>query len=339
VLVTFADFPADHPDVGAALRAAGLELRLAPKLGPRSEAELAALLPDVVAAIVSTDPFTGAVLRGAPALRVIARTGVGFDTIDLDTATGLGIQVVTTPGLNEHAVADHTIGLILAWLRMIPQLDGDVRGGGWNRSGTYLPWQLTGSAVGIVGYGGIGRQVAARLAGFGCDLLVHDPVLASGGPVESTPLDELLARSRIVTLHCPLLPDTRHLINARTLALMPAGGLLVNTSRGPVVDEAALVSALASRHLGGAALDVFEYEPPDPASPLLTMSNVILSPHNAGLSDVSALDMSRACAQAVLAVVAGGVATAANARVVNRTGLATHPDPAVRRRYESEQPS
>jgi phosphoglycerate dehydrogenase-like enzyme len=338
VLVTFADFPADHPEVGGALRAAGLELRLAPKLGPRSEPELAALLPDVVGAIVSTDPFTAAVLRGAPALRVVARTGVGFDTVDLDAASALGIQVVTTPGLNEHAVADHTIGLMLAWLRMIPLLDADVRRGGWHRNGQYLPRQLAGSTVGIIGYGGIGRQVAARLSGFGCTLLVHDPALSPGDPIRSMPLDDLLARSDIVTLHCPLLPETRGLINARTLAVMPAGSLLVNASRGPVVDEAALVTALSSGHLGGAALDVLEHEPPDPASPLLTFPNVIVSPHNAGLSTISAFDMSRACARAVLTVLDGGVAEAPDSRVVNRTALAQHPDPAVRRRYEGDTP-
>jgi phosphoglycerate dehydrogenase-like enzyme len=336
VLVTFTDFDVEHGEVGGALRAAGLEVRHAPKRGPRSEDELAALLDGVVGAIVSTDPFTERVLRGAPVLRIIARTGVGFDTVDVATATELDVQVVTTPGLNEHAVADHALGLMLAWLRLIPLLDADVRAGGWNRSGAHLPRQLAGSTVGIVGFGGIGRQVATRLAGFGCELLVHDPVLASDGPVASVPLDVLLARADIVTLHCPLLPETRKLISRRELALMRPGTLLVNTSRGPVVDEAALVEALANGHLGGAALDVFEQEPPTPGSPLLAMRNVVVSPHNAGLSTVSAFEMSRECARAVLTVLDGGVAEGPHCRVVNRTALAAHPDPAVRRRYERE---
>jgi phosphoglycerate dehydrogenase-like enzyme len=318
--VTFTDFPVDHPSAGGALTAAGLELRLAPKLGPRSEAELAALLPGVVGAIVSTDPFTDAVLRGAPDLRVIARTGVGFDTIDVASATELGIQVVTTPGLNERAVADHALALILGWLRMVPRLDADVRAGGWSRSGPHLPRQLAGSTVGVVGYGGIGRQVAKRLAGFDCEVLVHDPLLAGDGPVRSIALDELLARCDVVTLHCPLLPETRGLIGAAALGLMRRGSLLVNTSRGPVVDEAALVEALQSGHLGGAALDVFEHEPPV-GSPLLSMPNVVVSPHNAGLSTVSAFDMSCACAHAVLTVIAGGEADGPHTRVVNRAGL------------------
>lgn len=336
VLVTFTDFDVDHDEVGGALRAAGLEVRHAPKLGPRSEDELLALLDRAVGAIVSTDPFTERVLRAVPGLRIVARTGVGFDTVDVTTATELDVQVVTTPGLNEHAVADHALGLMLAWLRQIPVLDANVRAGGWSRSGVHLPRQLAGSTVGIVGFGGIGRQVAARLAGFGCDVLVHDPVLASGGPVESIPLDVLLARADIVTLHCPLLPETRGLISTRELALMRPGTLLVNTSRGPVVDEAALVDSLACGHLGGAALDVFEQEPPAAGSPLLAMRNVVVSPHNAGLSTVSAFEMSRECARAVLTVLGGGVADGTNSRVVNRTGLAAHPDPAVRRRYERE---
>lgn len=336
VLVTFTDFDLVHDEVGGALRTAGLDVRHAPKVGPRSEDQLAALLPGVVGAIVSTDPFTERVLRGAPSLRVIARTGVGFDSVDVAAATELGIQVVTTPGLNEEAVADHALGLMLAWLRMIPVLDADVRAGGWSRSGEHLPRQLAGSTVGIVGYGGIGRQVGARLAGFGCEVLVHDPVLASGGPVASVALDELLARADIVTLHCPLLPHTRGLISGRELALMRPGALLVNTSRGPVVDEAALITALASGHLGGVALDVFEHEPPAATSPLLAMRNVVVSPHNAGLSTVSAFEMSRECARAVLTVLAGGVAHGQHTRVVNLAGLAEHPDPVVRRRYERE---
>jgi phosphoglycerate dehydrogenase-like enzyme len=328
VLVTFPDFDADDPAVGGVITAAGLELRMAPKFGPRSTAELARLLSGVVGAIVSTDPFTADVLRGAPALRVIARTGVGYDTIDMAVATELGIQVVTTPGANENAVADHALGLLLALLRRIPELDTDARAGGWSRTGAHLPRQLAGCTVGVVGYGGIGRQVAKRLAGFGVELLVHDPVLGDDGPVASTPFDELLARSDVVTLHCPLLPETRGLIDVRALSLMQPHAVLVNTSRGPVVDEPALVAALQSGRIAGAALDVFLEEPPV-GSPLLSMPNVVVSPHNGGLSDVSIAEMTRRCAEAVVAVARGGVA----ADLVNRRSLATHPDPTIRQRF------
>ncbi len=328
VLVTFPDFDADDPAIGGVLAAAGLELRMAPKHGERSTGDLAALLDGVVGAIVSTDPFTADVLRGARDLRVIARTGVGFDTIDLAVATELGIQVVTTPGANEHAVADHTIGLMLALLRRIPELDAATRAGGWKRTGASIPRQLAGSTVGVVGYGGIGRQVARRLAGFDVELLVHDPVLPAGEPVESVALDTLLARSDIVTLHCLLRLDTLRLIDARALSLMAPHALLVNTSRGPVVDEPALMAALRTGRIAGAALDVFHDEPPT-GSPLLSMPNVVVSPHNAGLSDTSIAEMTGRCAAAVVAVAGGGVAD----DVVNRGALMTHPDPNIRERF------
>ena len=258
-------------------------------------------------AIVSTDPFTADVLRAAVDLRVIARVGVGVDSIDLDAASEHGVQVATTPGANEHAVADHAVGLMLALLRRVPELDRDVRRGGWHRTGTHTPRQLTGATVGLVGYGHIGRRVAARLRGFDVELLVHDPALPAGGPEPSTPLDDLLHRSDVVSLHCPLTASTRHLIDARALGLMRPDAVLVNTSRGGVVDEPALVAALRARSIAGAALDVFEGEPPA-GSPLLELDNVVVSPHNAGLSTTSVAEMTRRATQAVLAVAAGGVA-------------------------------
>ena len=334
MLVTFPDFDAADPAAGGVVTRAGLELRLAPKYGPRSPTQLAGLLDGVVGAIVSTDPFTADVLRGAPALRVIARTGVGHDTIDMAVATELGIQVVTTPGANENAVADHALGLLLALLRRIPELDADARTGGWSRTGEHLPRQLAGCTVGVVGFGGIGRQVARRLAGFDVELLIHDPLLPADATVVSTPLDELLGRSDVVTLHCPLLPDTRGLIGARALSLMQPHAVLVNTSRGTVVDEPALVAALQSGRIAGAALDVFREEPPV-GSPLLAMPNVVVSPHNGGLSNVSIAEMTRRCAEAVVAVAGGGVA----ADVVNRLALTTHPDPTIRQRFLAEGPT
>ena len=178
VLVTFPDFDPADPTVGGAITEAGLELRMAPKLGTALD-HRAGRRCSTVSSERSCPPIrsppTCSVAR--PALRVIARTGVGYDTIDMAAATELGIQVVTTPGANENAVADHALGLLLALLRRIPELDADVRAGGWSRTGAHLPRQLAGSTVGVVGFGGIGRQVANRLAGFGVELLVHDPML------------------------------------------------------------------------------------------------------------------------------------------------------------------
>jgi phosphoglycerate dehydrogenase-like enzyme len=308
VLVTFPDYDTQHPSIGGALTAAGLDIRLAPKRGPRTPAELIRLLDGAVGAIASTDPFTAEVMSAAPDLRVIARVGVGVDTVDVEAACELGIQVVTTPGANDQSVADHTIGLMLAVLRRIPELDADVRAGGWNRTGAHAARQLTGATVGLVGCGRIGRQVAARLAGFDVELLVHDPLLPPDSPHTSIGLHELLRRSDVVSIHCPLMATTRHLIDADALASMRPGAVIVNTARGEVIDEAALIDALQSGRIGGAGIDAFADEPPT-GSPLLTMRNVVLSPHNGGLSTRSIEAMTTRVTRAVIEVAAGGVAT------------------------------
>jgi phosphoglycerate dehydrogenase-like enzyme len=316
VLVTFTAFDTEHPEIGGALTAAGFDIRLAPRLGHRTEAELIELLDGAVGAIASTDPFTADVMRKSPELRVIARVGVGYDTVDVDAATELGIQVVTTPGGNDQAVADHTVALMLALLRRIPELDADVRAGGWRRSGGDVPRQLTGATVGLVGMGRIGRGVARRLTGFDVELLVHDPALDDSSSTPSVPLEALLECSDIVSLHCPLSASTRHLVDAAALARMKPGAILVNTARGGLVDEAALAEALRAGRLSGAAIDAFESEPPL-ASPLLGLDNVVLSPHNGGLSDVSIFEMTRRCTAAVIAAVQGGAAP----DLLNRPGL------------------
>jgi len=300
VLVTWPDYDLDHRDLGGALVRCGLSVRLHPKRGHRSPEELVRLLDGVVGAIVSTDPFTAGVIEEAIDLRVIARVGVGYDSIDVASASAHGIQIATTPGGNEHVVADHTIGLMLAILRRLPELERDLRRGGWNRTGPFAPRQLTGCFVGLVGYGEIGRRVAARLHGFDVELLIHDPALGA----DSVPLDELLQRSDVVSLHCPLLPSTRHLIDARSLQLMQPDAVLVNAARGPIVDETALIEALRSGVIAGAALDVFEAEPPE-ASPLLELDNVVLSPHVGGISTQSIAEMTRRATQAVIDVVSG----------------------------------
>jgi phosphoglycerate dehydrogenase-like enzyme len=313
----------DDAELGHALLEAGLQVRLEPKRGVRTPDQLSAILDGAVGAIVSTDPFTADVLDRAHDLRVISRVGVGFDSIDVEAASAHGIQVATTPGGNEEVVADHTLGLMLALLRRIPELERDVRRGGWNRTGRYVPRQLAGATVGLVGCGAIGRLVAERLAGFGVRLLIHDPALEHpASPMRSrhnvsssvtradlgdrsTPLDDLLRDSTVVSLHCPLLPSTRHLIDADALRLMRPDAVLINAARGALVDEAALIQALQDDVIAGAALDVFEVEPPDAALALFSMDNVVVSPHIAGLSTVSVAEMTRRATRAVLDVVAG----------------------------------
>jgi phosphoglycerate dehydrogenase-like enzyme len=304
VVVTWPDYDADGDHMGLALTREGLAVRLAPKLGARSPLEVRALVQNAVGAIVSTDPFDAGVLANSPALRVIARVGVGLDSIDLDAATAHGVAVTVTPGVNEATVADHTIALMLAALRRICEQDAAVRRGEWNRTGDHAAWLLSGGTVGLVGFGHIGRIVAARLRGFDVRVLVNDPVEARDPGVQPVSLDALLAASDVVSLHVPLLPSTRGLIGARELALMPPGAILVNTARGAVVDEDALAAALASGRLRAAALDVFADEPPS-GSPLLGMRNVVLSPHIAGLSTNSVRDMTRHATASVIDVLRG----------------------------------
>ena len=233
VLVTWPDYAADAPGAGAALREAGLAVRLAPKLGHRSPDELRELARGAAGAIVSTDPFDADVLERCPELRVIARVGVGVDSIDLDAATARGVAVTITPGANEVTVADHAVALMLSALRRICMHDAAVRRGEWNRTGEHTAWLLTGKTVGLVGYGRTGRLVAERLRGFGVRLLVSDPAAAArDDEVELVELADLLAAADVVSLHVPLAPGTRGLIGAEQLALMRSHTVLVNTSRG-----------------------------------------------------------------------------------------------------------
>ncbi len=306
VLITFPDYDTDHPQHGGALTAAGYTMRIAAKRGARSPEELLALSADVAGAIVSTDPFTRDVLRDSPHLQVIARVGVGIDSIDVGAATELGVAITTTPGANEETVADHAIAMMLGLLRRVPENDAGVRRGEWNRTGPHTPRQLTGCTVGLIGYGHIGRLVAARLAGFDVELLVSDPALGQSESPRSVELAELLARSDVVSLHTPLIPSTRNLIDRAALQLMRPHAVLINTSRGGVVDEAALIRALDEGVIVGAALDVFETEPPV-TSPLFAMTNVVLSPHVGGLSTKSVDVMIRMATASVIDVIEGRV--------------------------------
>ena len=305
VLVTWPDYDERDERIGGALAAHGMRMRLAPKRGARTPQELCELLAGAAAAIVSTDPFDADVIAATPTLRVIARVGVGVDSVDLDAATAHGVAVTTTPGANEATVADHTLAMTLALLRRLVEHDAGVRRGEWNRTGPHTPRALTGATVGLVGYGRIGRLVRERLQGFDARVLVSDPCAAVGDEsAEAVALDALLAQADVVSLHVPLLPQTRNLIGARELELLRPGAILVNTARGDVVDEDALVAALERGRLRGAALDVFAHEPPrDPR--LLALPNVLLSPHIAALSEQSVREMTARATASVIDVLSG----------------------------------
>jgi phosphoglycerate dehydrogenase-like enzyme len=303
VLVTWLEYDADGAQTGARLRDAGLRVQLAPKLGARSSEEMALLARDAVAAIVSTDPFDESVLARAPRLRVIARVGVGTDSIDLDAATRAGVVVTVTPDANRETTADHALALILAALRRVVEHDASVRGGAWERGAPLTPWELHGTVVGLIGYGAIGQAVARRLQGFDVELLVSDPAAPPDGARFVT-LEELLRRADVVSLHAPLTPQTRGLLGRRELALLRPSAVLVNTARGGLVDERELALRLRDGRLRAAALDVFADEPLVPDG-LRDLPNVVLSPHVGGLSTRSIEEMTRAATQSVLDVLAG----------------------------------
>lgn len=304
ILITWPDFDPADPDTGARLTHAGHALRSAPRTQDRTPADMHTLLEGVDAAIVSTDPFDAAVLDAAERLRVIARVGVGTDSIDLHAAARNGIAVCTTPGANTASSADHTIALMLAALRRVPEHDRGVRAGSWARTGAATGWELTNATVGLVGYGAIGRAVRGRLAGFGARVLVCDPLAATAAGVEHVALEPLLRSSDVVSLHLPLTPATRHLLDRARLALMPPHAVLINAARGGLVDEAALADALEGGSLRAAALDVFATEPLA-TDRLRALENLILTPHVAGISEASIRAMTRHATDAVLAVLAG----------------------------------
>ena len=273
---------------------------------PLSSSQLAALLPGVDGFIAGLDAIDAAALAAADGLRVVARYGVGVDNVDLAAAAARGIVVTNTPGANARSVAELTVALLLLLARPVLRAAAETRAGGWPR----LPGlSLAGKTVGLVGFGAIGRQTARLLAGFDCRLLAYDPLLneatAAALGVRPAGLDELLAASDFVSLHAPVTPATRGMVDVAFLARMKPGAALVNTARGELVDEAALLGALTSGRLRGAALDAFAAEPPGGDNPLLALPNVIATPHMGAHTDGATTAMGRMALADCLAVLRG----------------------------------
>ena len=218
-------------------------------------------------------------LEHLPNCRALFRSGSGVDSLPCARAKELGIAICNTPDSIAEAVAEHAVTLLLGLARLLPQEDANSRSGQWRKLQNSLNWHITGRTLGLVGYGRIARLVEKMLSGFSLKTIHYDPF--SPG---STPLEELLKQSDFVSLHCPLTAQTENLINADTLKLMKPDALLVNTSRGGVIDEAALYDALKEKRIGGAALDVLVQEPFDTSSPLFSLDNVIFTPHLAAFS-------------------------------------------------------
>jgi D-3-phosphoglycerate dehydrogenase len=272
----------------AQLESAGVEIVTVDVSERLSEAELLGVVGDIDGAICGDDRFTERVLRQAPRLKVVSKWGTGIDSIDRDAAAKLGIKVCNTPNAFTEPVADTTLGLILSFARRLPWMDEDIRNGLWTKPDLVA---LREGTLGIVGVGNIGKAVARRARAFGMTVLGNDPAPVPASFLAETglrllPLADLLAESDFVSLHCDLNPTSCHLISRPELARMRSSAFLINTARGPVVDEAALVEALRAERIAGAGLDVFEVEPLPADSPLHAMRNCLLSPHNSN-SDVA----------------------------------------------------
>lgn len=293
------------PQAAALLEQAGAVLHT---MRPYPSAEEVAVLAAAVGAdaIISRQgPVTAAVMDAAPGLRVIARHGVGVDDVDVPEATRRGILVTRTPGANTAAVAEHTLALLLALAKSLPALSAGVAAGGW-REGAMRVRDVAGLRLGLVGFGPIGQAVARLALPFGMRVLAHAPTPPEMPGVEAVAsLAELLPRADALSLHLPLRPDTRGLIGAAELAALPAGAFVLNTSRGGLVDEAALLAALESGHVAGAGLDVFEDEPPPASHPLRGHPRVICTPHVAGVTDGSLVAMGVMAAECVVAALRG----------------------------------
>lgn len=248
-----------------------------PKVNERmSEEELLQYIKDADAILCGDDRLTERVLAQAPKLKVISKWGTGIDSIDKTAAAKFGIPVKNTPNAFTEPVADQVFNFMLCLARYTIELNEKMKQGVWAKKPGFTLKECT---LGIVGFGNIGHAVKKRADAFGMNVLINDIKEIPG--VEITPLDELLQKSDFVTLNCDLNPTSRHLINAEKLNLMKSTAYLINTSRGPVVDEAALIEALQQKKIAGAGLDVFEDEPLAGDNPLKKMPNVILSPHNA----------------------------------------------------------
>ncbi|HVO18780.1 MAG TPA: hydroxyacid dehydrogenase [Anaeromyxobacter sp.] len=292
------------------LESAGVELVRAPD--PRPEA-VAPLLGRADAVVLRTGLTLDARLLGAAErLRTVSRTGAGYDNVDVAAATRRGVIVTSSVGANTVTVVEHTLALLLTLAKRIVDLDRAVRRGEFKLRYAYLPRDLRGQVLGVVGFGRIGAEVARachRL--FAMPVLAHDALLPEPARrdlsswVEFTGIEEVFRRADVVTLHLPLSATTRGLVGKKLLASMKPGALLLNTARGGVIDEAALVEALRSGPLGGAALDVFEREPPPTDSPLLALENAVLTPHAAALTRACVTRMAVLAAQRVLDVLDG----------------------------------
>lgn len=284
---------------------AGFELRCNDSGNRPTPEDLKQMLSGAFAVVAGTEKYTADVLSAADELKTIIRFGVGTDNFDLNEMRDKGIQVGVIA--NHNSVAEFALTLILGVMKNLPRLDTAARDGQWAR---FPMRELSQKTVGIVGFGRIGKRLAELLRGFNTRILAYDPYVseevAAQFGAEKVTLEQLLGNSDVVSLHLPYTPENHHLINDQTLAMMKDGAYLVNTARGPLVDEKALYNALTSGKLSGAALDVFEKEPITKDNPLFTLENAVYAPHVSALSFETNYNGSIICAQSIIQVANGG---------------------------------
>lgn len=304
VFLTDYAWPDDSVERGIVERA-GMQLISGPAM-PSSASAIEALVrahrPSAI--LTCWAPVSAEAIKASAELKIVARLGVGLDNIAVDAATAQDVLVTNVPDYCVEEVSDHAVGFALAWTRGLVHFDREVRAGRWAPADARLR-RLGALNCGLVGYGRIARATARKLRAFGCRVLAHDPFIPKDTDgVQVVGLDDLLAQSDIVIVHAPLTEGTRHLINRERIALMRPGSLLINVSRGPIVDTDAVIDALQSGRLSGAALDVLESEPNVPPA-LLAEPGAMLTPHVAFSSDASLLELRRRATEEVVRVLRG----------------------------------
>ena len=293
----------------APLEAAGYQVEVNETFRLPNEDELIKKLQDgVVATIAGGEPYTARVLQSAPDLRIIARWGVGYDKVDVDAASAAGVPVAMAFGANHESVAEFAHAMALSLACRIATRDRMVKSGEWFFDGFHPG--LWGRTAGILGLGRIGGAMARRCVASKMRTLVFDPFasdeqIATVGGERATDLDELFSQADLVSIHAPSTPETRHTVNAERLALMKPTAILINTSRGPLIDEQALVAALEKGSIGGVGLDVFETEPLPDGSRLREFDNVLLSPHVSGMDKMAEQNVTGRCVTNILEFFAG----------------------------------
>jgi D-3-phosphoglycerate dehydrogenase len=306
ILVTPTSYGKNQPELRTQLEAQVGEVIYNTTGRPLTSDELTALIPCIDGYIAGLDTIDRRVINAADCLRVIARYGVGVDSVDLEAAREKGIVVTNTPGANSGSVAELAIGLLLALARNMVSAALATKSGSWPR---LAGLSLEGKTIGLIGLGAVGRQVARRLAGFDCHILAYDPLVpesrATGLGVRMLPMEEVIAQADFLSLHCPLNDQTRALVNAELIKKMKTGAFLINTARGELVDEVALLQALKNGKLKGAALDVFVNQPPAADNALLALPQVIATPHMGAHTDGATNAMGWRALEDCLAVLRG----------------------------------